>query len=113
MLEDFKNHPAVAPVLAGGRTVEYSGHLIPEGGFDMVPQMCCDGCLLTGDAAMLCINLGYQVRGMDYAIAAGRMAAEAALEALDAGDVSAARLATYRAKLEDSFVLKDLSLIHI
>ena len=58
MLEDFKNHPAVAPVLAGGRTVEYSGHLIPEGGFDMVPQLCCDGCLLTGDAAMLCINLG-------------------------------------------------------
>ena len=109
MLEDFKNHPAVAPVLAGGRTVEYSGHLIPEGGFDMVPQLCCDGCLLTGDAAMLCINLGYQVRGMDYAIAAGRMAAEAALEALDAGDVSAARLATYRAKLEDSFVLKDLA----
>ena len=109
MLEDFKNHPAVAPVLAGGRTVEYSGHLIPEGGFGMVPQLCCDGCLLTGDAAMLCINLGYQVRGMDYAIAAGRMAAEAALEALDAGDVSAARLAAYRAKLEDSFVLKDLA----
>lgn len=109
MLEDFKNHPAVAPVLAGGRTVEYSGHLIPEGGFNMVPELYRDGCLLTGDAAMLCINLGYQVRGMDYAIAAGMMAAEAALEALDAGDVSAARLAAYRAKLEDSFVLKDLA----
>lgn len=108
MLEDFKNHPAVAPVLAGGRTVEYSGHLIPEGGYDMVPQLYRDGCLLTGDAAMLCINLGYQVRGMDYAVAAGQMAAQTAIEALDAGDVSAARLAAYRTKLEDSFVLKDL-----
>lgn len=109
MLEDFKNHPAVAPVLAGGRTVEYSGHLIPEGGYDMVPTLYRDGCLLTGDAAMLCINLGYQVRGMDYAIAAGEMAARTAIEALAAGDVSAAKLAAYRTRLEDSFVLKDLA----
>ena len=36
------------------------------------------------------------------------MRREAAIEALDAGDTSAARLASYRAKLEDSFVLKDL-----
>lgn len=108
MMEDFKQHPTVAPLIRDGALVEYSGHLIPEGGYDMVPTLYRDGCLVTGDAAMLCINLGYQVRGMDYAIAAGRIAAEAAIEALDAGDTSAARLASYRAKLEDSFVLKDL-----
>ena len=108
MMEDFKGHPAVAPLLAGGKLVEYSGHLIPEGGFNMVPTLYADGCLATGDAAMLCINLGYQVRGMDYAVASGSLAAEAALEALEAGDVSAAKLAGYQAKLEDSFVLQDL-----
>ena len=108
MLDDFKNHPMVAPVLRGGKTVEYSGHLIPEGGYDMIPELYRDGCLLTGDAAMLCINLGYQVRGMDYAVAAGELAAKTAIEALDAGDTSAATLAAYRTKLENSFILKDL-----
>ncbi|WP_139653663.1 FAD-dependent oxidoreductase [Raoultibacter phocaeensis] len=108
MLDDFKKHPMVAPVLRGGKTVEYSGHLIPEGGYDMIPELYRDGCLLTGDAAMLCINLGYQVRGMDYAVAAGELAAKTAIEALDAGDTSAAKLAAYRTKLEQSFILKDL-----
>lgn len=108
MMEDFKHHPAVEPLLTGGQMVEYSGHLVPEGGFDMVPKLYADGCLATGDAAMLCINLGYQVRGMDYAVASGAIAAEAAIEALDASDVSEAGLARYKAKLEDSFVLKDL-----
>lgn len=108
MIEDFKQHPTVAPLLRGGKLVEYSGHLIPEGGYDMIPELYRSGCLVAGDAAMLCINLGYQVRGMDYAIASGRIAAETALEALDEGDVSAARLASYRDRLAGSFVLKDL-----
>jgi electron transfer flavoprotein-quinone oxidoreductase len=108
MLEDFKSHPAIAPVIAGGTTVEYSGHLIPEGGYDMIPTLYKDGCLLTGDAAMFCINLGYQVRGMDFAVTAGQLAAEAAIEALDKGDTSAAGLAVYKTKLDGSFVLQDL-----
>lgn len=108
MMEDFKAHPAIAPLLRDGTLLEYSGHLIPEGGLAMVPKLFRDGCLVAGDAAMLCINLGYQVRGMDYAIASGRLAAQTALEALDADDVSAERLSTYRARLTESFVLKDM-----
>ena len=108
MMEDFKNHPSVAPVLRGGKLIEYSGHLIPEGGYDMIPTLYADGCLVAGDAGMLCINLGYQVRGMDYAVASGEIAARTVLEALEAGDTSTAKLASYRAKLENSFVLKDL-----
>ena len=45
---------------------------------------------------------------MDFAVASGRMAAEAACEAIDKGDTSAAGLASYKTKLEDSFVIKDL-----
>ncbi|OUO89779.1 FAD-dependent oxidoreductase [Gordonibacter sp. An230] len=108
MMEDFKAHPSIAPLLRGGSLAEYSGHLIPEGGLAMVPELCRDGCLVAGDAAMLCINLGYQVRGMDYAIASGRIAAEVAAEALDAGDTSANRLSAYKLKLSESFVLKDM-----
>ena len=108
LLERFKQHPAVEPVLRGGKLVEYSGHMVPEGGLAMVPELTGDGCLVAGDAAMLCVNLGYQVRGMDYALASGRMAAEAALEALEAGDTSAAGLQGYRSRLEQSFVLQDM-----
>ncbi|MDR2108028.1 MAG: FAD-dependent oxidoreductase [Coriobacteriales bacterium] len=108
MLEDFKAHPSIAPLIKGGQLVEYSGHLIPEGGYRSIPTLHRDGCLLVGDAAMLCVNLGYQVRGMDYAIASGEIAATAAGAALDDNDCSAANLATYRSLLEESFVLRDL-----
>lgn len=108
MLEDFKHHPAIAPIIEGGKTVEYSGHLIPEGGYNMIPKLACDGCVVTGDAAMLCVNLGYQVRGMDFAVAAGHMAGNAVCAALDAGNTAETGLAGYRKALEESFVLKDL-----
>ena len=30
MLDRFKQHPAIAPLIAGGETIEYAAHLIPE-----------------------------------------------------------------------------------
>ena len=38
MLEDFKGHPAVAPIIRGAKLVEHSGHMVPEGGYDMIPK---------------------------------------------------------------------------
>lgn len=107
-MEDFKNHPAVAPVLRDSKMVEHSGHMVSEGGYAMIPKHTYDGCLVAGDAAMLCMNLGYQVRGMDFAVASGRFAAESACEAIDAQDVSERSLSRYGAKLNDSFVIQDL-----
>ena len=108
MFEDFKNHPAVAPILRDAKMVEHSGHMVPEGGYNMVQKHIFNGCLVTGDAAGFCMNMGYQVRGMDFAVASGNMAAQAAVEALDRGDTSATALSSYDAKMEDSFVLQDL-----
>ena len=108
-MADFKEHPAVAPIIRGANMVEHSGHMVSEGGANMVPRHTFDGALVAGDAAMLCMNLGYQVRGMDLAVASGRFAAEAACEAIDAGDVSAAGLAGYGRRLDASFVMKDLA----
>ncbi|WP_165045464.1 FAD-dependent oxidoreductase [Adlercreutzia sp. ZJ138] len=108
-MEDFKKHPAVAPIIEGAKLVEHSGHMVSEGGANAVPQIVFDGALVTGDAAMLCLNLGYQVRGMDLAISSGRFAAEAACRAIDARDVSAAGLQGYRKALENSYVLKDMN----
>jgi len=107
MLEDLKNHPAVAPLIKGAKVVEHSGHMVPEGGINIMPPLVADGVMLAGDSAMMCINLGYMVRGMDYAVAAGQLAGRNAAVALEVGDVSAAVLQCYVQDLENSFVLRD------
>lgn len=108
MLEDFKNHDAIRPLIKGGKLIEYSGHLVPEGGYNMIPKLVGNGVLLTGDAAMLCINLGYSVRGIDFAISSGEMAAEATIRALDSNDFSEHNLSIYSDSLNNSYVIKDL-----
>ena len=108
MLERFKNHPTIAPLLEGGETIEYSGHLVPEDGIHMVPELVRDGVMVVGDAAGFCMNLGYTVRGMDLAIESGRLAAEAVLKAQETGDFSKAGLSSYEKALQDSFIMRDL-----
>ncbi|MFZ7101055.1 MAG: FAD-dependent oxidoreductase [Peptococcaceae bacterium] len=108
MLEDFKEHPAVKPLIKGGKLAEYSGHLVPEAGLGMLPRLYDDGVLVVGDAAGLVINIGYTVRGMDLAIASGEAAAQAVLEARDKGDFSKESLAKYKTLLDESFVMRDL-----
>lgn len=110
LLEDFKHHPAIEPLVKGGKLIEYSGHLVPEGGMAMVPQIIDDGVLVVGDAAGFCINLGYAVRGMDFAVASAECAVNAVIAAKAAGDFSAKFLQCYQTNLNNSFVMKDLAL---
>ena len=110
MLEDFKNRPEIKPLIAGGKTVEYSGHVVPEGGLHMMPEIVGDGVVVAGDAAMLCMNLGYTVRGMDLAVASGEIAAKVVIKALDAGDTSKAGLADYKTMLDNSFIMRDMKM---
>jgi electron transfer flavoprotein-quinone oxidoreductase len=106
LLERVKQHPLVRPLLAGGETIEYSAHAIPEGGYHAMPRLYGDGVLVAGDAAMM-VN-GLHREGSNLAMAAGRMAGETVVEAKQRGDFSARTLARYAAKLEASFVLQDL-----
>ncbi len=106
--DDFKKHPAVAPIIRGAKMVEHSGHMVAEGGYNSIPETVYDGALLVGDAANLCMNLGYQVRGLDFAIATGQFAAETACKAIDAKDASAAGMQSYKAAMENSFVTQDM-----
>ncbi len=108
LLERFKELPQIKPLVAGGTVAEYSAHAIPEGGIAKVPRLYGDGYVLAGDAAGLSLNALVTVRGMDFAIASGFYAAQAVLKAKQAGDFSAAGLASYEAALRDIFVLKDL-----
>ncbi|WP_159566638.1 FAD-dependent oxidoreductase FixC [Budvicia diplopodorum] len=106
MLEDFKQHPVVKPLIAGGKMVEYGAHVVPEAGISMVPKMVGNGVLIAGDAAGLCLNLGFTIRGMDMAIACGEAAAKAVLAAKEKNDFSEQGLSAYRTLLEAG-IMKD------
>jgi len=108
LLDGFKEHQAVAPLIAGGIVKEYSAHLIPEAGYDAVPKLFANGVLVVGDAAGLTLNSGFTLRGMDLAIASGIAAAETVKQAKKNKDYSAGYLSYYRKLLEQGFVLKDL-----
>ncbi|MBP2294128.1 FAD-dependent oxidoreductase [Azospirillum rugosum] len=107
MLEDLKNHPVIKPLIEGAEMKEYAAHMIPEGGYKAVPQLYGDGWMVVGDAAHF--NNAAHREGSNLAMASGRMAAETVIELKTAGKpFSAANLAAYKARLDDSFVMKDL-----
>ncbi len=103
----LKSHPAITPLVEGGEVKEYSAHLIPEAGLSMMPKMTADGLLVAGDAAALCLAAGIWLEGVNFAMASGLYAGEAAADALAAGDTSAVGLAGYERRLRDTFVLRD------
>ena len=75
LLEAFKARPEIEVLIAGGQSVEYSAHGIPEGGLKAMPKLYADGILAAGDAAGLCLNQGVTLRGMDLAMVSGILAA--------------------------------------
>lgn len=107
MLDKLKQRPEVARLIRDGQTVEYSAHVIPEGGVKTMPKLYGSGILVAGDAAGLSMNIGVTVRGMEYAMASGYYAAQAAIRAKARNDFSAASLAEYEQLLNESFVMKD------
>lgn len=108
-LDQFKRHPAIAPLIAGGRFLEYSAHLIPEAGAHMIPKLYTGGMLVAGDAAGLVLSGGVFLEGVNLAIASGRMAAETVQYAFEKGDFSEKAMAQYGARLKESFVLQDIN----
>jgi len=106
LIEDFKTHPMIAPLIEGGKPKEYMAHWLAEGGYKHIPELSCDGCLITGDSAMLFNALHRE--GSNMAMVSGSFAAKAILEARQRGDFSRAGLSGYQRRLSDSFVMKDM-----
>lgn len=107
LIASLKTHPAIAPLVADTTLAEYSAHLIPEAGLTMMPKTTSAGMLVAGDAAAMCLAAGIWLEGVNFAMASGMYAGQAAAEAIATGDVSAEGLAGYQRRLSDSFVLRD------
>jgi electron transfer flavoprotein-quinone oxidoreductase len=110
LLNAFMAQPQMAKLLKGGRLLEYSAHLVPEGGYEMMPELVGDGIMVTGDAAAMCVVTGLNLEGINHAAQSGVLAGRAAVEAHQKRDFSKSSLTSYRRMLEESFVLKDLKL---
>jgi electron transfer flavoprotein-quinone oxidoreductase len=106
LLQRYMNHPMIAPLIAGGRLMEYGAHIIPEGGWKEMPQLYTDGALVAGDAASMVNALHWE--GTNMAIVAGKAAAETAIEAHQKKDFSAKMLSSYKTRLDQRFIMKDL-----
>ncbi|MCR4394949.1 MAG: FAD-dependent monooxygenase, partial [Dehalococcoidales bacterium] len=48
LIEAYKQHPLVAPLIAGGKPIEYTAHWLAEGGYYTIPQVYGDGYLIAG-----------------------------------------------------------------
>jgi electron-transferring-flavoprotein dehydrogenase len=80
VLQDFKKHPFVADLLAGGKMIRYGAKSMPYGGWWSIPPVSGDGWMLLGDTAGF-LNSA-RLKGIHLAIKSGMLAAEAAFEAL-------------------------------
>ena len=107
ILDAFKRHPAVRKLVAGGELLEYSAHMLPEGGFASIGELTGNGLLIAGDAAGL-LNLSLYKEGTNHAMESGQYAGQAVAEAKKKGDFSRAGLAGYQARLEASVAMQDM-----
>jgi electron transfer flavoprotein-quinone oxidoreductase len=106
LIEAYKQHPMIAPLISGGKSIEYTAHWLAEGGYKTIPQLVGNGYLIVGDSAMLFNALHRE--GSNLAMATGKLAAETAIQALKKNDTSTQGLTAYADKLTASFVMKDM-----
>lgn len=88
----WKQHPAVAKHLAGGKVVRYGAKTIPGGGYWALPKFHGDGFVIVGDSAGF-MNM-QRLKGVHLAMLSGRLAGEAIAEAPDASEASLSAFAT-------------------
>lgn len=107
LLEQFKNHPSALPLLAGSEVKEYVAHMIPEGGYNAIPQLFGNGWVVVGDAGQF-VNAVHR-EGSNLAMTTGRIAAEAIFQIKSRREpMTTENLSLYKKMLDQSFVMKDL-----
>jgi len=102
----FKQHPMVTDLLKGGHMVRYGANALAEGGWNTIPQVYMDGGLIAGDAGGFMNSM--RLKGIHLAMRTGMLAAETAVEAVRAGDTSAAKLRAYEQKIDNGPVRGEL-----
>lgn len=106
LLQRFKTHPLVRPLLDGGKVVHYGAKVISAGGYDAIPRPCVDGALIVGEAASL-VNMA-RLKGIHLAMRSGMLAAQTVFDALRRDDFSTQTLSAYETALREGPVGREL-----
>jgi electron-transferring-flavoprotein dehydrogenase len=104
--QQWKTHPWIKGLLAGGQMIRYGAKTIPEGGYFSIPAAATDGALIIGDAGGF-LN-SQRLKGIHLAMKTGMLAAEVAFEALLKGDCSRKQLAQFEEAWRRSWVGREL-----
>ena len=104
----WKQHPAIRPVLEGGRRVSYGARAINEGGWQAVPKLVFPGGALIGCSAGF-VNVP-RIKGSHTAMKSGMLAADAVAEAIGAGR-GGDTLDAYPAAIEESWIASELKIV--
>lgn len=100
-MQRFKLHPAIKPLLEGGRRVAYGARALVEGGFQSLPKLSFPGGILIGDTAGF-LNVP-KIKGNHTAMKSGMVAAESLFTSLEEHECT-----VYADKLKKSWVWKEL-----
>ncbi len=106
LFQQYKQHPYVAALLAGGSILSYGAKAIPEGGYYSMPRLSWPGGLLCGDSAAF-LN-SQRLKGVHLAMKSGMLAAETAFDSLLAGSQDAAAMGAYDRRVRESWIHKEL-----
>lgn len=102
----FKTHPAIKPLLEGGRRVAYGARALVEGGFQSIPKLTFPGGLLIGDTAGF-LNTP-KIKGNHTAMKSGMVAAESIVEHLKTNEAFGTECTAYEVDMKKSWVWKEL-----
>ena len=109
LLQEFKTHPKIQRILAGGERVGWGAKTITEGGFLSLPsRLNAPGLALVGEGAGL-VNVP-RLKGVHYAIESGILAAEAIFRSFLPGEAPTrvGALDSYDEALRASYVWQEL-----
>ncbi|HEY1867875.1 MAG TPA: electron transfer flavoprotein-ubiquinone oxidoreductase [Candidatus Cybelea sp.] len=105
-LQRYKEHPAIAKMLEGGKMIRYGAKAIPEGGLFAMPRAYADGLLIVGDSAGF-LN-GMRLKGIHLGMKSGMLAAETIWEALQSARYDRESLSSYERRFKESWAFAEL-----
>ncbi len=108
-MQRFKLHPAIKPLLEGGRRIAYGARALVEGGFQSLPKLTFPGGVLIGDTAGF-LNVP-KIKGNHTAMKSGMVAAESIFASLTESENWGIECTTYPENLKKSWLWSELKAV--
>ena len=105
-MQRYKQHPAIRPMLEGGRRLAYGARAINEGGLQSIPKLTFPGGALIGCSAGF-VNVP-RIKGSHNAMKTGMMAADAIVEKMKSQSQGGDELTGYADAFANSWVHEEL-----